>query len=78
LKTVLKRLGGGRVQGVPLQETRWETIDELLGNSLNFFFVNPAMHSIGITFIPSPASHPVNEALFNFVNAWCVRPPAPC
>ncbi|QDZ22587.1 hypothetical protein A3770_08p51050 [Chloropicon primus] len=51
-----------------------ETLEEIKGSSFNFFYVAPALQSLGIDLPlvpqPLPAYHPVNEALFNLVNAW--------
>ena len=64
--------------GVPGEGIFWikpETLEEVQGLSLyDFFFVLPALKSVGVG-VPGmpetlPAYHPVNEALFNFVNAW--------
>jgi len=56
--------------GVPVLETPPDVLAEVFDESLNFFFVNPALHSVGISFLPDPARPPPSEALFNFVNAW--------
>eukprot|EP00850_Spirogloea_muscicola_P015003 SM000111S18826 [mRNA] locus=s111:288299:290780:- [translate_table: standard] len=56
--------------GNPAWATTPETIDSLKGLSLNFFFVLPAANWVGLHALEAPVLHPVDEGLFNFVNAW--------
>eukprot|EP01025_Chloroclados_australasicus_P005986 TRINITY_DN11972_c0_g1_i2.p2 TRINITY_DN11972_c0_g1~~TRINITY_DN11972_c0_g1_i2.p2 ORF type:complete len:451 (+),score=53.54 TRINITY_DN11972_c0_g1_i2:91-1353(+) len=49
-----------------------EVFARLLHESLNFFYVNIGLNNIGITFVPSIAEHPADEAFFNFIAAWGV------
>ncbi|XP_058107961.1 uncharacterized protein LOC131251321 [Magnolia sinica] len=56
--------------GDPVWAIKPDTIDALLGLSLNFFFILPFANSVGIHVIESPVLHPVSEGLFNFVIGW--------
>ncbi|KAI4339445.1 hypothetical protein MLD38_024389 [Melastoma candidum] len=56
--------------GDPVWAISKETIDSLLGLSLNFFFILPLMNSVGIRLIDAPVLHPMAEGLFNFVIGW--------
>ncbi|MBO9999577.1 MAG: nuclear transport factor 2 family protein [Cyanobacteria bacterium SID2] len=56
--------------GYPLWAIQPETIQELLGESLNFFFVLPILNALSANAIPSPIVHPVTEAFFNFAEVW--------
>nr|GEW05628.1 monocarboxylate transporter 6 like [Tanacetum cinerariifolium] len=56
--------------GDPVWAISSETIDSLIGLSLNFFFVLPLMNSVGIRLIDAPVLHPMSEGLFNFVIGW--------
>jgi hypothetical protein len=56
--------------GNAVWQTSTESLRDVLNESINFFYVNVALNWAGITLIPSVASHPVSEALFNFVNSW--------
>jgi hypothetical protein len=56
--------------GEPVWAIRSETIDEVLGESLNFFFVLPLLNAIGIHVIEAATLHPASEAFFNFAEAW--------
>ncbi|KAA0049627.1 putative transmembrane protein [Cucumis melo var. makuwa] len=56
--------------GDPVWAISSETVNSLVGLSLNFFFVLPAMNSVGIRVIDAPVLHPMSEGLFNFVIAW--------
>ena len=38
--------------------------------SLNFFYVQPALCAANISLLPCVTENPVDEALFNFVNAY--------
>lgn len=39
-----------------------EALQNVLNESINFFYVNIGLHAIGISPLPSVASHPVSEA----------------
>ncbi|XP_038885655.1 uncharacterized protein LOC120075963 isoform X2 [Benincasa hispida] len=56
--------------GDPVWAISSETVNSLLGLSLNFFLILPAMNSVGIRLIDAPVLHPMSEGLFNFVIAW--------
>jgi hypothetical protein len=56
--------------GKPAWQVDAQTLQTVLHESLNFFYVNIGLHQIGIDAVPSIAEHPVDEALFNVVNAW--------
>ncbi|XP_020688082.2 uncharacterized protein LOC110103633, partial [Dendrobium catenatum] len=46
------------------------TVNDLVGLSLNFFFVLPFANLVGLHVIQAPVLHPVAEGLFNFVIGW--------
>jgi hypothetical protein len=50
---------GTQLPGDPIQSTNLATIQELIDESLNFFYVTPALNAVGFTLIPSPVCHPV-------------------
>lgn len=56
--------------GLPAWQVQPETLQEILHESLNFFYVNIGLSYVNISPVPSIAEHPVSEAIFNFVNAW--------
>lgn len=56
--------------GLPAYQTSPETVQALINQSYNFFYVNVALAQAGLNPVPCVAEHPVDEALFNFVNAW--------
>ncbi|GAV59191.1 hypothetical protein CFOL_v3_02722 [Cephalotus follicularis] len=56
--------------GDPVWAISAETVNSLVGLSLNFFFILPLMNSVGICLIDSPVLHPMSEGLFNFVIGW--------
>lgn len=56
--------------GDPVWAISSDTINSLVGLSLNFFFVLPFMNYVGIHLIEAPVLHPVSEGLFNFVIGW--------
>ncbi|KAK9851123.1 hypothetical protein WJX84_001621, partial [Apatococcus fuscideae] len=56
--------------GGPAWETSFATIQEIINESLNFFYVNIAAGAVGLPSFPAAAVHPVSEALFNLVGAW--------
>ncbi|KAG7563532.1 hypothetical protein ISN44_As10g003300 [Arabidopsis suecica] len=55
--------------GDPVWAISSETVNSLLGLSLNFFFVLPLTNAAGIQFLQAPVLHPMAEGLFNFVIA---------
>jgi len=56
--------------GLPAWQTSPEAILAITHESANFFYINIALAHFGLNVVPSIAEHPVDEALFNFVNAW--------
>lgn len=57
--------------GSPLYHTDIADIERIMHESFNFFYVNILMDSIGLpTVVPNIAEHPVDEGIFNFINAW--------
>ncbi|EOA24362.1 hypothetical protein CARUB_v10017601mg [Capsella rubella] len=56
--------------GDPVWAISSETVNSLLGLSLNFFFILPLTNLAGIQFLQAPVLHPMAEGLFNFVIAW--------
>ncbi|XP_078433395.1 uncharacterized protein LOC144704743 [Wolffia australiana] len=56
--------------GDPVWAISPATVSELIGLSLNFFFVLPIMNLAGINVLESPVIHPMAEGLFNFVLGW--------
>ncbi|KAM7272025.1 hypothetical protein ACFE04_031239 [Oxalis oulophora] len=56
--------------GDPVWAISSETVNALVGLSLNFFFILPLMNAVGIHVIEAPVLHPMAEGLFNFVIGW--------
>ncbi|KAG0526136.1 hypothetical protein BDA96_06G119600 [Sorghum bicolor] len=56
--------------GDPVWAISQATISDLIGLSLNFFFVLPLLNSVCVRLLESPVLHPMAEGLFNFVIAW--------
>ncbi|KAF0890418.1 hypothetical protein E2562_002800 [Oryza meyeriana var. granulata] len=56
--------------GDPVWAISQATISDLIGLSLNFFFILPLLNSAGVLLLESPVLHPMAEGLFNFVTAW--------
>ncbi|XP_077241066.1 uncharacterized protein LOC143881701 [Tasmannia lanceolata] len=56
--------------GDPVWAIKLDTVNDLVGLSLNFFFILPLINSVGIHVIEAPVLHPVSEGLFNFVIGW--------
>lgn len=61
---------GQFVPGEPAWAIQPETLQEVLDESTNFFFILPILNAVGITFTKAPIVHPLTEALFNFAEAW--------
>ncbi|KAI3811916.1 hypothetical protein L1987_16612 [Smallanthus sonchifolius] len=55
-------------KGDPVWAISSDTINSLVGLSLNFFFILPLMNSV--VGIHAPVLHPMSEGLFNFVIGW--------
>ena len=60
----------GVLPGDPVWAIQQETIDEVLGESLNFFFVLPLLHAAGVRVMEAATLHPADEAFFNFAEVW--------
>jgi hypothetical protein len=56
--------------GLPAWQTTPDTIARIVHESFNFFYVNIALATVNMNPVLNVAEHPVDEALFNFVNAW--------
>ncbi|XP_022776981.1 uncharacterized protein LOC111318395 [Durio zibethinus] len=56
--------------GDPVWAISSSTINDLIGLSLNFFFILPLTNAVGIRLIDAPVLHPMSEGLFNFVIGW--------
>ncbi|XP_027361757.1 uncharacterized protein LOC113869570 [Abrus precatorius] len=56
--------------GDPVWAISSDTLNSLVGLSLNFFFILPFMNFVGIRLIDAPVLHPMSEGLFNFVIGW--------
>nr|GMD80450.1 Monocarboxylate transporter 6 like [Ipomoea batatas] len=57
--------------GDPVWRISSATVNDLLGLSLNFFFILPISNIVvGIHFLEAPVLHPMSEGLFNFVIGW--------
>ena len=61
---------GQIVPGEPAWAIQPETIEEILNESLNFFFILPFLNLVGIHYLEAATVHPMLEALFNFAEAW--------
>lgn len=56
--------------GDPVWAISSSTINDLIGLSLNFFYVLPLLNKVGIHVLEAPVLHPMSEGLFNFVIGW--------
>ncbi|KAG9458267.1 hypothetical protein H6P81_002775 [Aristolochia fimbriata] len=56
--------------GDPVWAISSDTVRDLLGLSLNFFFILPFVNSVGVHVMEAPVLHPMSEGLFNFVIGW--------
>ncbi|XP_019455385.1 PREDICTED: uncharacterized protein LOC109356509 [Lupinus angustifolius] len=56
--------------GDPAWAISSDTINAVLGLSLNFFFILPLLNFVGIHLMEAPLLHPMSEGLFNFVIGW--------
>ncbi|XP_057765723.1 uncharacterized protein LOC130986348 [Salvia miltiorrhiza] len=56
--------------GDPVWAISSDTINSVIGLSLNFFFILPLTNFVGIHLMEAPVLHPMSEGLFNFVVAW--------
>eukprot|EP01023_Acetabularia_acetabulum_P026752 TRINITY_DN2536_c1_g1_i1.p1 TRINITY_DN2536_c1_g1~~TRINITY_DN2536_c1_g1_i1.p1 ORF type:complete len:419 (-),score=63.31 TRINITY_DN2536_c1_g1_i1:164-1420(-) len=58
------------VPGNDIFHTTPESLQRVLHESLNFWYVNIGLSNLGLTFVPSIAEHPMDEAIFNLIAAW--------
>ncbi|BFG17020.1 hypothetical protein CerSpe_032940 [Prunus speciosa] len=56
--------------GDPVWAISSDTVNSLVGLSLNFFFILPLLNSVTAGLINAPILHPMSEGLFNFVIGW--------
>ncbi|XP_010909606.1 uncharacterized protein [Elaeis guineensis] len=56
--------------GDPVWAIKLDTINDIAGLSLNFFFILPLLNTVGIHVLEAPVLHPMAEGLFNFVIGW--------
>lgn len=56
--------------GDPVWAISSDTVNSLVGLSLNFFLILPFINAVGIHLIQAPVLHPMSEGLFNFVIGW--------
>ncbi|CDP00599.1 unnamed protein product [Coffea canephora] len=56
--------------GDPVWAISSETVNSLVGLSLNFFFILPLLNAVGVHTLEAPVLHPMSEGLFNFVIGW--------
>ena len=56
--------------GEPVWATQPDTINEILNESLNFFFVLPLLNILGFSYLPAPMVNPAAQAFFNLAEAW--------
>ncbi len=61
---------GQLLPGEPVWAIKPETIQEILNESINFFFILPILNLLGFHYIQAPVVHPWQQALFNFAEAW--------
>ncbi|XP_020586126.1 uncharacterized protein LOC110028565 isoform X1 [Phalaenopsis equestris] len=56
--------------GDPVWAIKSNTVNDLMGLSLNFFLILPLANLVGIHVIEAPVLHPMAEGLFNLVIGW--------
>lgn len=61
---------GQLLPGEPVWAIKPETIQEILNESINFFFILPILNLLGFHYIQAPVVHPWQQALFNFALSW--------
>jgi hypothetical protein len=49
-----------------------QSLQPSLQESINLWWINDALTSLNLSFIPNVPSPPVSEAVFNFVLGWCL------
>eukprot|EP00854_Cymbomonas_tetramitiformis_P003705 gene3705-4645_t len=58
------------VPGEPGWAIRPETLQEVIDESTNFFFILPGLNTLGINLMTAPVCHPTSEGFFNFAEAF--------
>ncbi len=56
--------------GDPIWAIQPETLQEIIKESINFFFVLPILNRLGFHAMQAPVVHPLMQAFFNFAEAW--------
>ena len=56
--------------GEPVWAIQPDTIQEILDESLNFFFVLPLLNLMGVNYLQAPEVSPVAQGFFNLAEAW--------
>eukprot|EP00887_Chlorella_sp_A99_P003407 scaffold7.g3407.t1 len=56
--------------GAPAWQASPETLQTVLHESFNFFYVNIGLAQLGLNPVPCVAEHPVSEAVFNAMGSW--------
>jgi len=56
--------------GYPIYQTNPEDLERILHESYNFFYINMLLGNVGLNVVPNIAENPVDEGLFNLINAW--------
>lgn len=51
-------------------QTSPETLQTVLNESTNIFYIVPFLSWVGVPFAPHLVVNPVDESIFNFVGAW--------
>lgn len=61
---------GQLLPGGPMYDVAPDTLEDVVGESTNFFFILPALNAVGIDFMQAPVLNPVSEGFFNFCEAY--------
>lgn len=56
--------------GEPIWAIQPDTMQEILDESLNFFFILPLLNLVGINSLPAPTVNPAIQGFFNLAEAW--------
>lgn len=56
--------------GDPVWAITPDTLEEILNESLNFFFILPLLNIIGISYLQAPTVNPAMQGFFNLAEAW--------
>ena len=60
----------GWLPGEPIWAIKPDTIQEILAESINFFFILPLSNLVGISYLQAPTVHPAAQSFFNLAEAW--------